>query len=216
MGTEFYKIEDLSDARYDQAMEIYIQSFPPNERQNINLVRERIQSGVSDLYVGTRFNEVICFGMLWNFKSIDFVLLDYMAVKENFRGMKIGSELFQYLCDSVTRINKSFVFEVEHPAFGFNKREREKRINFYLKNGAFILDNFTYLLPPLHDSSPTEMILMVYPPGKKKEYSHKEIKELVISLYNDLYQRNSKDNLLQSFINTIPETITISKNTPHD
>lgn len=216
MELRFSQVQIAHSKLFSDAMEIYLESFPANERQCIDVIKKRIDAGDSKLYIGKFENEVVCIGMLWNLKHSRFVLLDYLAVKAKYRNLKIGSNLVNYLSANVFDKNKSLIIEAEHPGYGENRLERKKRIQFYLNNGAYIFDNTPYLLPPLDDTIPTEMILMVYPPSPRINYQNKEIRELIIRLYKELYQRDSSDSLLNSFVNDIPKIITISKNIPYD
>ncbi len=216
MNIKFSELHKTHNKFYSEAMNIYLDSFPANERQSIELVKKRIESGKSKLHIGKINDKVVCIGMLWYFEKNNFVLLDYMAVKTNYRNIKIGSCLFKYISTTVITENKSLILEVEHPGYGENKLERKKRVLFYLNNGAFIFDNTPYILPPLDNTIHTEMILMVYPTSQILKFNNKDIKELVIHLYNELYQRDINDDLLNSFINDIPQIITISKKIPYD
>lgn len=191
-------------------MNIYLDSFPENERQSLSLVKKRIEDGKSLLFVGITADEVVAMALVWEFKQLDFVLLDYMAVKSKYRNFKIGSQFLANLKNRLGEKNKTIVLEVEHPNFGDNKTDRVKRIEFYLRNGALIIDDFIYLLPPLDNTTPTEMVLMVIPVQKTRRYKKSEIHELVTALYKELYLRKDSDSLLNSFIHKIPETITLS------
>jgi hypothetical protein len=90
--------------------------------------------------------------------------------------------------------------------------ERKRRINFYLNNGAYILEDFDYLLPSLDGTYPTEMILMVSPKYKGDIIKGEKIKELVTRLYIDLYKKNKSDKLLNTIINRTPNKLNLNNN----
>ena len=210
MLVKFQEILSVKNNYFKQAMLIYDEAFPSNEKHPIDLIQNRIINGHSKLYVGIIDGEVVCMSLIWNFNDLEFVLLDYMAVSSNYRNNNLGSQLFQFLSNRVRKLNKYMIIEVENYLFGSNTLERKRRINFYFKNGAYILEDFNYLLPSLDGTYPTEMILMVSPKYKEDILKGEQIKELVIRLYVDLYEKNTSDKLLNTIINRTPNKIKLN------
>ena len=206
----FCCLHDKNDPYFQMAMKLYHSSFPDNERQTEETIISRIESGNSRLFAGIFNEQVVSMGILWNFSTIDFVLLDYLAVDEKMRQQGLGSRFFRFLAEVVCLENKSMVLEVEDPAFGENHTERKKRVLFYLKNGAFLLQDVPYILPPLDNTTPTHMLLMVYPFKKNPHFTCEEIKRLILFLYSELYNRTEKDVLFKSFINKLPPKIILT------
>jgi ribosomal protein S18 acetylase RimI-like enzyme len=210
MQVKFQEILSVKNNYFKQAMLIYDEAFPSNEKHPIDLIQNRIINGHSKLYVGIIDGEVVCMSLIWNFNDLEFVLLDYMAVSSNYRNNNLGSQLFQFLSNRVRKLNKYMIIEVENYLFGSNTLERKRRINFYFKNGAYILEDFNYLLPSLDGTYPTEMILMVSPKYKEDILKGEQIKELVIRLYVDLYEKNTSDKLLNTILNKTPNKIKLN------
>ena len=210
MLVKFQEILSVKNNYFKQAMLIYDEAFPSNEKHPIDLIQNRITNGHSKLFVGIIDGEVVCMSLIWNFNDLEFVLLDYMAVSSNYRNNNLGSQLFQFLSKRVRKLNKYMIIEVENYLFGSNTLERKRRINFYFKNGAYILEDFNYLLPSLDGTYPTEMILMVSPKYKEDILKGEQIKELVIRLYVDLYEKNTSDKLLNTIINRTPNKIKLN------
>lgn len=214
MNIHFSQVAPTHNQPIEDAIAIYLNSFPANERHSVELIRQRVEAGSSQLHIGRMGDDVVCMALLWPFKAIPFILLDYLAVKNGYRGANIGSGFMEYLSGVAKSMGKTMVLEVEHPDFGNNREERMGRINFYLSTGAYLLDDFTYILPALDSTTPTQMVLMLYPPQADTHYYTNDIKQLVIMLYEELYNRSSDDPLLNSFIGTIPKIVTISGNIP--
>ena len=212
MTIEYKELRDTTGELFDQAMRLYLEAFPANERHPLAVIKSRIEAGDSKIYVGTLSGKVACMALMWYFKKINYVLLDYIAVGAEFRSLKIGSVFLEYLVKEGIADGRTMVFEVEHPAFGDNPAERKRRVAFYIKNGAYIIDDFVYKLPPLDGKVPTEMMLMLYPAQAIDSYSPDDVRSIVVSLYNELYGRDENDPLLLSFINTIPATIKLANN----
>ena len=212
MTIEYKELRDTTGELFDQAMQLYLEAFPANERHPLAVIKSRIEAGDSKIYVGTLSGKVACMALMWYFKKINYVLLDYIAVGAEFRSLKIGSVFLEYLVKAGIANGRTMVFEVEHPAFGDNPADRKRRVAFYIKNGAYIIDDFVYKLPPLDGKVPTEMMLMLYPAQAIDSYSPADVRSIVVSLYNELYGRDENDPLLLSFINTIPATIKLANN----
>jgi len=210
MDLFFHHIQDISDPRFVDAMIIYNDSFPSNERQPLPVVRSRIEEKKSALYTGLLNKEVVCMALLWNFKDMEFVLLDYFAVKKEFRNRKIGTAFFRFLSETVKGFNKYMIMEVEDYLFGGNTEERKKRINFYTGNGAYILNDTPYILPSLDNTLPTEMLLMISPEYKNNRMEGEGAGNLITRLYTELYGKTENDPLLISILEKLPDKITFT------
>jgi len=207
MGVEFHQIVNTEEDYFLQAIQIYEEAFPANEKQSLDLIKNRILERKSKLVVGIINSEVVCMSLLWEFDSLDFVLLDYMAVSKNHRNNNLGTQLFQYLSNIIRGINKYMIIEVENHLFGNNSIERKRRINFYIQNGAYVLDNVNYILPSLDGTSPTEMLLMISPKYKSNYINSELVKDLISRLYIELYKRNENDLVLIKILKQLPNKI---------
>ena len=209
MSLIFKQIVNTKDIDYADAMLIYQEAFPPSERQPLSKISERLAAGKSELFVGIIDEEVICMALLWDFNNTDFTLLDYMAVSENHRNNHFGSKLFNFIVDKVKSKHKFLLFEVENYLFGDNREQRKKRINFYLKNGSYLLDNVPYLLPSIDKSLPLEALLMIAPKYKSLHIKKSEIENLIKRLYLEIYEKSENDALLISVLKKIPDKINL-------
>lgn len=206
----FYtEIAKTNDIHFAEAVKIYLDSFPSNERQPLAIMKRRIEEGRSKLYVGFHQNEIVCIAFLYHFNKSKFVFLDYMAVIEKFRNHKIGCGFFSFLKEKVVSADKYLLLEVENYLFGNNTDQRIKRINFYIRNGAYILKDTPYLLPSLDNTLPTEMSLMIAPKYSKNYLEKDEIETIFKDLYFELYEKEETDTLLHSILKKIPNTITL-------
>lgn len=205
----FKQIVSTKDIYYADAMLIYQEAFPSNERQLLSKISERIAAGKSQLFVGIMDEEVICMALLWDFSNTDFTLLDYMAVSEKHRNNHFGTKMFNFLVDKVKSNHKFLLLEVENYLFGNNREQRKKRVNFYLKNGSYLLDNVPYVLPSLDNSLPLEALLMIAPKYKSAHLKKSEIENLIKRLYQEIYEKSENDALLVSVLKNIPNKINL-------
>lgn len=210
MGVEFHQIVNTEEDYFLQAIQIYEEAFPANEKQSLDFIKNRILERKSKLVVGIINSEVVCMSLIWEFDLLDFVLLDYMAVSKNHRNNNLGTQLFQFLSNIIRGINKYMIIEVENHLFGNNSIERKRRINFYIQNGAYVLDNVNYILPSLDGTSPTEMLLMISPKYKNNSINSDLVRDLISRLYVELYKRNEKDIILIKMLKQLPNKIILN------
>lgn len=209
MEPTFHIPENIHSTKFKEALNIYLQSFPSNERQEVSVIEQRVQNGLSLIFTAELSNKTMAFGLLWPFENSRFVLLDYLAVAPDHRQSRLGSALFRHMAKLVNEQGKTLVVETEHPEFGDNREERKKRLAFYFKNGCYLLKDVPYILPPLDGTLPTEMCLLVHPPDAVSCFTPEEIKQLSIRLYRELYGKNLNDATLQEIIHKLPSKITL-------
>ena len=206
----FHEISDINDIHFANAINIYNEAFPSNEKQPLALIKKRITESKSRLFVGLLNKDVTCMALLWDFKEFEFVLLDYLAVAKEYRNNQFGTELFKHLSNAINASKKYMVIEVENHLFGDNKDLRKKRINFYIKNGAYVLNGVPYMLPSLDGTLPTEMTLMISPKYQKDIIEFDKIETLIKRLYIDVYEKKEDNNLLISILKNTPKKITFN------
>jgi hypothetical protein len=209
----FRQISNINDIHFEKSLIIYDESFPSNEKQPLSLIKKRVKETTSSLFIGLLNDKVVCMALLWDFKDLEFVLLDYMAVDKEHRNNKIGANFFKYLSITIKTCNKYMIIEAENYLFGNNKELRKKRINFYIKNGAFILREIPYILPSLDDTVPTEMFLMISPRYKNDSIDFEKIEKLIKFLFINLYNKTEKDPLLISILKNTPQKISQNNST---
>ena len=204
------QVSDINCSDFNEALIIYRESFPSNEKHPEDVITERIKNKKSLLFCLKLKGEVVGFSLIWDLKDSVFQLLDYFAIKQGFREKKLGSFFFIELINQIKSKNKRLIMEVEHPSFGLNTNDKKRRISFYLRNGSFILNNVPYILPPLDDTNYTEMLLLIAPGTENENISSVLIKDLIIRLYAELYNRDSNDHILNKFINKMPSIINLT------
>jgi GNAT superfamily N-acetyltransferase len=206
---EITKIELDQKETLDEVFKIYQNSFPANEQQTLETLKIRLKENKEVLFAAKFQNEIVGIGFLFDLIGSDFMLLDYLAVKENHRGKQIGEALFSHLKNYARLQKKHLLMEVDDPEFGDDKPNRFKRLVFYQKNGAFRLKDIKYILPALDGTNPTEQILMLVPENSKSEFSGEEIKDLVKRLYAELYGISGEDTNLANINTSISEKVMV-------
>lgn len=206
--SRIHPVTNTNSDDYQQVMAIYKSSFPANERQPESTVKQRVDKGDSILYaLVNEEKEVVAFAMFWDFRNSEFVLLDYFAVKKKFRNKGYGSYLLKNVFKLFIKKQKTVVAEIEHPKFGRNRKDRMKRLDFYLRNGCYILENVRYILPALDGKHKTEMLLLVSADDENQKFSRKSIKELLTRLYTEVYRKDRKNADLTMLLKLIPRVV---------
>lgn len=201
---EFQEVKSTDSKDFHDAMEIYTEAFPASERHSIPVISQRVRDGLSKLYVGSSNGEISFLALLWPLKGTEFILLDYIATKATHRGKGIASDFLVAQKGKLRDTKQYLILEVEDPKLG---DEQKKRVSFYRRHGAKELEGVRYLLPPLDGVIPTEMILMIFPDYKSEEINGAVVKNVIVQIYRELYERREDDTLLGTFVHDIGDRI---------
>ncbi|MCD7755648.1 MAG: GNAT family N-acetyltransferase [Firmicutes bacterium] len=114
------------------------EDFPRGERRPLFAMEKMQKAGRYDCYGYYREDDLIAYACYILAQNGSYALLDYFAVAPDLRGQGIGSEFLRILKGNVSAKCGVFI-EAESPdsAKSEDKRKtRERRIRFYLANGA--------------------------------------------------------------------------------
>ena len=158
-----HQITHWQDPNLPNVLDIYQASFPPNEQMRLSwwvrLLNElSLQNGPVEpehlLYaaVGDDPNDVIGFAYCEVNRAKQLAYLMYFAMREDVRGQGIGAAVYRQLTEEIL-VNKNakiIVFEVEKPEVMAREsadaaRVAERRIGWYERQGAFLLEGIHYI-----------------------------------------------------------------------
>lgn len=184
-----------------QAFEIYEASFPLEERDPVeriaNAMRRKQEMNrdpghISHFLAAVDTGRVIGLVMYSYYKKERLGFLFYMAIHLDLRGQGLGSWMFQ---QTLHRLEKDadalageppigMFWEVERPHDATNEAERilrERRIRFYQRNGAVLMDWIDFTAPPLgEDLPPVPYYLMFRSSDNRKTSINRELVRAVI------------------------------------
>ena len=204
---EFSKVADTNNRYFIEALKIYVNAFPLNERQSEATVRDRVSKGQNLLWIGHVNDELVFMALLWPLRNTGYAVLDYMATKASHQGQGIATAFMQRMEDDLRKKKASFILEVEDERQGHNIEERLRRKSFYRKNGAKELKNVRYVLPPLQGDTPTDMSLMIFPDYGAATIEIEHVKSLILQMYRELYGRDRDDPFLMSIMTDLKDPV---------
>jgi ribosomal protein S18 acetylase RimI-like enzyme len=168
-----HRINSLDDPWLLPWLELYETAFPANERLLVaNILRQiqRCSQGIEDgsyLLAWIGDNQEFA-GMAHYTTELqkEIGLLWYIAINPSRRSQGLGSILYQALIQELIDHGcRVVLFEVETPGEAHTPEQKllaERRIRFYQRQGAFLLNGISYLQYVGSHLPPTPMHLMVH------------------------------------------------------
>jgi GNAT superfamily N-acetyltransferase len=166
----------LSPGMLEPVKELYLNSFPPEERRTLNgLENQLLEPGCSVISVWISQIPVgLC--ILWEFD--EFLFVEHIAVQPHLRGQKIGEKIMNQITDMS---GNAVVLEIEPPLDEWSKR----RMNFYIRLGFQLLD-VDYLQPSYTGSGPGYPMKLL----ANKPVADSESRKFIAEIYNRVYRMN--------------------------
>jgi hypothetical protein len=204
---EFSEIKDEFSEEFAEAMRIYLNSFPENERRPVASLEREINSRKSRLIIGKIDGRVAFMSLLHPVKGTSFLLCDYMAIAEGYRNLGIGERFLKNVFSILADIEFGyFLGEVENPYLDRDELKM-RRVRFFKRMGMKELKDVRYLLPPLQGSNPTEMILMVLCKTEANCLKGREMRDTLIRIFRNIYGRKEDDEILAEILAGVPDKI---------
>lgn len=170
---EMVEIVDLDDDLLLPWFDLYETSFPFSERLLIStqmkILKAKANGEAQHQHLYAALDQNGEFVGLVEYEIVPDVpaaFLWYMAVKPDLRGQGLGTQMYRMLVDRlVPQQVGTLVFEVEIPEHAGSEDSRrlaERRLAFYEKNGARLLEGIHYMQHIGWHYPPTQMHVMVH------------------------------------------------------
>ncbi len=168
----------ITPIEFDSLSELYIATFPPQERRELTEIYQLISEGEIFIYqIITAKNTIAGFCIFWVFK--EFTFIEHFAVFPELRGMGIGEGTLSFLQKKFNII----ILETELPVDDISRR----RIKFYERNG-FILLQRQYFQPSYGKNKPeVEMKIMC----TKGKIDNEKLGEYILQIRERVYREIS-------------------------
>lgn len=148
------KIDNIRRLSFDELKLLHRdcikRDFPKNEVRPYSMVKKLANEKLYIAYGAYCNNKLVAYATFFNLPESPVVLLDYLAVQPQYRGTGIGSSFFSEFKGIVKKefpYSSVIAIECENPQFATSTKDkatREKRINFYIRNGAVITQSTLY------------------------------------------------------------------------
>ncbi len=166
----FTEITDPADPIFLEWLDLYETAFPPGEKLLVSTLLKMLKQGVGEVTPPSHFIALqnasggFVGMMLYHANPGDgFALLWYLAIQPPERSSGLGTAAYQELLRRLDPTTYEALFlEVEIPRKE-NAEEAKRRIAFYRRQGAFLLEGIHYLQFIGWHHPPTPMHLMVHP-----------------------------------------------------
>jgi predicted GNAT family acetyltransferase len=171
---ELYEETSVKTDSFKEAWKIYEDSFPEDERRNLQQQDEVLKNKHYKFYSINDGKEVI--GMMGVWKLEHSSLIEHIAIKKDMRNKGFGSKVVQ---DYIASGN-IFVVEIEPPEWG----EMEKRRMDFWKRNRFNPNEHNYIQPAYDETKkPLPLVFMSYP----KEVDEKEFEKIRDEIHLEVY-----------------------------
>ncbi|MEM4835224.1 MAG: GNAT family N-acetyltransferase, partial [Ferroplasma sp.] len=87
--------EVKTDNEFNDAIKIYEEAFPEGEKRPIEDIKRNIEENHEKMFIAMDNGVPVIFSMIWPVRDSDFLFLDYIAVRKDYRGRGIGSLFLQ-------------------------------------------------------------------------------------------------------------------------
>jgi GNAT superfamily N-acetyltransferase len=171
LTADIRSVTDLDTPVGQQVIRIYEQSFPDAERDPLEDIAASLRNADPDVEVThlralVEQDEVVGFTLFASYKDYYLGYLKFIAVRADIRGKGYGPLLLQ---DAIQQLRADgrratgwpylgLVLEVERPETAESEEDRqlrERRIQFYRRNGALMFDDVDYVAPPVAPGQPS-------------------------------------------------------------
>lgn len=186
-SSEILEIVDVDSILFIDAIQIYVDSFPLEERQSIITIKDRIINKQIKFFVYQQSNLVLGICILWDFSILKTYFVDYFAIRKDARSS--GHGLF-FLNELFKNINNEYsvVLEVEKP-HSIEDNIKIKRIDFYKKLKFNCIENFNYWMPSFQENDFLEMALLFKGKNSQKFLNKQYLFDLVLFIYKNVYNK---------------------------
>ncbi|HEX5519940.1 MAG TPA: GNAT family N-acetyltransferase [Candidatus Nitrosocosmicus sp.] len=207
------EIKDYNSSEFKQSIELYKNSFPYNETRRSEDIENLLKKDENYYLIASLYNNLVNgISLMYVFRSLNFGLLDYIAIDPAFRSQGLGKKTFKFTYEKLVTIIPNgigLVMEVqkENDLDKEGKDARKNRIKFYNSLEVKLLDKVNYFLPQIHSGTKEEeMHLMIKPLVKTDYLTREQVFMCIENIYRTIYQYHNNDLADKIFYNT-PEKI---------
>jgi GNAT superfamily N-acetyltransferase len=183
-------ITSLQDDLLLPWLDLYESAFPLAERVPVSVLLRFLKERAAHTHVLAALDEEDAFaGLAFYTLPLESAgraaFLWYLATLPQLRGQGLGAWIYRGILARLPRAVKALFFDVEIPEQAATPEERQlarRRIRFYQRLGARLLNGIRYTMQAAPDRPQLDLRLMVHP---RAEFSPRAAVELVLSFAPD-------------------------------
>jgi GNAT superfamily N-acetyltransferase len=193
----------------EQFRAIYEASFLPEERDDTGLLLARVLDGTRDCYLAVDGERLLGLAVVLMLSGCPIAFLEYLAVGPEVRNAGIGGRILDHvhreLADTAWPVVEGLIFEVDGPEDARDTSERdlrERRIGFYRRHGAVVVDGArSYRAPAPSGDSLLSYLLMWLPvvPGMSPP-AGTDLKTCVTSIFTQSYELREDTGIVRDLV----------------
>jgi GNAT superfamily N-acetyltransferase len=190
----------LEPKQVAQFRSIYLESFPAAERDDFDDLVRQILQGKRWLFTVKNDASVLGIAVLLPAITPRVHLLEYFAIRRDSRSQGLGGRLLREISNHLRFSASGILLEVETPEVTDTEemRTRRRRIEFYIRNGAHMVECAPrYRAPNLAGPGTVDMKLMWLPFDSVPVPTGAQLAEYVLAIYTKSYQLLADDPLVQ-------------------
>ncbi len=209
-STAYRTVEALSGSDRTSFIRIYEESFPCSERDDTQALLASIEAGSRVCIVAYSNDQLVGLAVLLALVGLNIQFLEYFAVDSRRRSLGIGTQFLDHLrieLRSAQSPTSGIVFEVDQPddAESEERQLRQRRIEFYKRNGAVLVECApTYRAPNLQQEGTLPSSLMWLPLDPRiPRLGGDLLKKSVLAILTQSYKLRLDDPLVHEVISEL-------------
>ncbi|NUQ30544.1 MAG: GNAT family N-acetyltransferase [Acidobacteriaceae bacterium] len=206
-GLVLKRLQPSSEAEFSDLLSLYEEAFPSSERKPVDVLHRMLTTEQYYFLLATEGDITVGFAIARVLSGGTAALLEYMAVAPSQRRRGIGGQIVLATARAVNAPSTTLLMEVESDRIEDQDRLlRTKRKQFYRALGALELRNLNWVMPPVIATPPPAMEMMVLASGISF-VRREELRQWLVSIYVDVYQRSADDPRIDVMLRELPEKV---------
>ena len=211
MEMQLIRVTDRKSQVYAEAIAIMREAIAPEAQLPEQRFENLLAAGQYRLFAYAEGDDVRGMALVYFSGELRLAWLDYFAIRSDLRGRGLGGDLFREIVQTASEQSPKpewLLFEVDDDYEGDPGRqtECERRVQFYRRLGARVLENVPYKFPSAF-GEPIRMRLMAYPLRSEAKLAPDDLKEAVQEIFLNIHGRQTDDALLHWFEQNLPQVI---------
>lgn len=174
-----------AERTFGEICDIYEASIPASERKDRDGLRHMTRRDDYRFLVAEDAGRVLAFAVVYRSAAEPVSLLEYLATAPQARNRGIGGRLLDQAIAG--EAGRPVLLEVETPPPGTDGGLEVRRVDFYRRHNARIVDRFAYLLPLKANGMPPPMNILVAGAPDLREIPAETFRRWIADIYENVY-----------------------------